>query len=113
LTIEPIHLLAAFLIVSVVAMLMAWDASRDARRIAREQHDALMLFHEAGRSLAAHNLERARIDLAMRQADAQRATAEAMQAREEREAAAAAMSVPAARGRFGAIDLPRNGTDGP
>lgn len=54
------------IVVALAAMRSAALAQRDLRSIAREQHESLMHFHRAGQSLAAHNLEMQRVDLAMK-----------------------------------------------
>ncbi len=81
-TIETIVVvtLAMMFLTTVAALLLLMAGSRSVCRVMSEQHRSLMGFHAAGQSLAAHELERARIDLAMRQADASKAMAETRRA---------------------------------
>lgn len=71
-----ILLSVALVVASCVAFLALCSAARSQRHIvdiAAEHHEALMAFHAAGRSLAAHELEQLRVSLAIKQAEAEKA----------------------------------------
>lgn len=67
-TVALVACFAAFL-----AMCSASTSQRRLVEMAAEQHDALMAFHAAGRSLAAHEIEQLRITMAIKQAEAEKA----------------------------------------
>lgn len=81
---QTIVLLVAVVLFAAFAAFMAHVSAvafRSLRGIADKQSDQLMAFHNAGQSLAAHQLELARVALGEKQAEAQLARAKADEAR--------------------------------
>ncbi len=93
---------AAFVasVVACVALSSAWRSQRQVLDVAADQHEALMAFHAAGRSLAAHELEQLRISLAIKQAEAEKAGV-ALRMREMDRAPVPDPPSSPTRGRFG------------
>ncbi len=104
---QSIVLLVALVLFAAFAAFMAFAAFvafRSLREIADRQSEQLMAFHNAGQSLAAHQLELARVALGEKQAEAQLARAKADEARVQAELAERAGRVET-NGRF--VGTPR------
>ena len=67
--------------VAIVAVVGQWKSASTLRSIVAEQGLQLMSFHQAGQSMAAHQLEMARISAKEREAEANLARARADEAR--------------------------------